>query len=312
MPLDERTLAARRDEAKARRRVARRRLLLAALVVFLAAALFALVRRSGDHRGVATRPAPAGGAHGSRGPRPPGQDQAITHFLALARPVYCGGRRVRAVALTFDDGPGPYTRLALRELAGAHAHATFFLVGRNLPGGERAWPGARSLVIDEQAHGAIANHTFTHPFLPALSSAALSDEVAHTQRSIAAVTGHPPKLFRPPYGGRTPQIDQEAARQGMLEVLWNIDSQDSLQGDAAAIAARVERGLGPGSIILMHENHGQTILALRRRILPALARRHLKALSVPELLATDPPTDEQVKAGPRGCPTTSPTTRLSG
>lgn len=292
-----------------RRRV-RRRVALAVLVVLCAPVLFALLRSNASRRAVATRPASGAGAHVGGGPRPAGQGQALAHFLALGHPIYCGGRGGRAVALTFDDGPGPYTRLALRELAAAHAHASFFLVGRNLPGGARAWPGARGLVTKEQALGAIGNHTFTHPFLPGLASAAVSDEIAHTQRSIAAISGHPTNLFRPPYEGRTPQIDQEAIRQGMLEVLWNIDSQDSLRGDAVAIATRVERGLHPGSIILMHENHGQTILALRRRILPTLARRHLRALSIPELLATDPPSDNQVKAGPGGCGITTPHNRL--
>jgi peptidoglycan/xylan/chitin deacetylase (PgdA/CDA1 family) len=42
--------------------------------------------------------------------------------------VFSGGRRGREVALTFDDGPGPYTALALRILRG-EAQATFFDVG---------------------------------------------------------------------------------------------------------------------------------------------------------------------------------------
>src|SRR5437763_6715433 len=47
-------------------------------------------------------------------------------------------------------------------------------------------------------------------------------------------------------------------------------------------------GLHPGAIILMHENRGQTVRALLG-IFAALARRRLRAVSVPQLLRDDPP-----------------------
>ena len=43
------------------------------------------------------------------------------------------------VALTFDDGPGPYTRLAVAKLIKHHVRATFFLVGKEI----LAYPGSR-------------------------------------------------------------------------------------------------------------------------------------------------------------------------
>lgn len=59
-------------------------------------------------------------------------------------------------------------------------------------------------------------------------------------------------------------------------------------------------GLHPGSIILMHENRGQTIRALLT-IFAALRRDHLRAVTVPELVAEDPPSLAQLRAGGRGC-----------
>jgi hypothetical protein len=50
----------------------------------------------------------------------------------------------------------------------------------------------------------------------------------------------------------------------------------------------------------MHENRGQTIRAMLT-ILPAIQRRHLRAVSVPELMALDPPSPAQLRAGPHGC-----------
>ena len=36
------------------------------------------------------------------------QRRAVTEAAARGEPVYCGGGKSNAVALTFDDGPGPY------------------------------------------------------------------------------------------------------------------------------------------------------------------------------------------------------------
>jgi peptidoglycan/xylan/chitin deacetylase (PgdA/CDA1 family) len=87
----------------------------------------------------------------------------------------------------------------------------------------------------------------------------------------------------------------------MIEVIWDVDSADSAGADKYGIAANVIRALRPGAIVLMHENRGQTIQALHR-ILPALRRRHLRAVPVSELLERDPPSERQLRAGRQGCP----------
>ena len=197
------------------------------------------------------------------------------------------------VALTFDDGPGPYTRLAIAKLRKHHLRATFFLVGKQI----RAFPGLARL---EKPVGAVGDHTMTHPFLPALPRAEMVQEIAGAKALIEHVTAQPVVLFRPPYEGRTPAIEHEVRALGMLEVLWNVDSGDSLGANYAGTERDVIAGLHPGSIILMHENRGQTIRALLT-IFAALARDHLRAVTVPELVAEDPPSLVQLRAGGRGC-----------
>src|SRR5262245_15043661 len=66
-------------------------------------------------------------------PNPP--EHAVTRLDRLverAQPLYCGGTRKPLVALTFDDGPGPYTAAILDELRREKARATFFLVGNRI------------------------------------------------------------------------------------------------------------------------------------------------------------------------------------
>ena len=79
-----------------------------------------------------------------------------------------------------------------------------------------------------------------------------------------------------------------------------MDSRDSLGANWAGIIQNVESDLRPGAIILMHENRGQTIRALTT-LLPELHRRHLRSVTVPELLAGDPPSMAQLQTPGGGC-----------
>ncbi len=219
---------------------------------------------------------------------------ALKRLAAKGKPVYCGGRARPWVAFTFDDGPGPYTKHAVRILSAARRPATFFLVGRNLA-------GRGSSLKAEKRIGAFGDHSWTHPNLETLTTSAAEQEIASTAGAISRATGSRVRLFRPPYGAHNPQIDAIARRLGLVQVLWNVDSEDSLGAGHARISKNVIAGLHPGSIVLMHENHGQTIRALKFKILPHMRRMHLRLVTVPQLLAGDPPTAAQLARGRRGC-----------
>jgi peptidoglycan-N-acetylglucosamine deacetylase len=219
---------------------------------------------------------------------------AVRRLASYGLPLYCGGTQQRMVALTFDDGPGVYTHYAIKKLTEAHVQATFFLVGKEVV----AWPG---LAQREKPVAAFGDHTLTHPFLPALPDAQAVQEIAGDQRLIERTVDEPVLAFRPPYEGHTRAIDAEVKRLGMVEVLWNVDSADSLGANYLGIEHNVIAGLHPGSIILMHENRGQTIRALDV-ILAALRQRHLEAVTVPQLIAEDPPSLAQLRKGYEGCP----------
>ena len=221
------------------------------------------------------------------------QVAAVRRLAAYGRPLFCGGTSKPMVALTFDDGPGVYTHFAIQKLRQNHLHATFFLVGKEI----HVWPGWAQR---ERPYADFGDHTMTHPFLPALPEFQMVREIAGAQALIERTVGEPVVLFRPPYEGRSAAIDHEVTSLGMLQVLWNVDSRDSLGANYAGIEQNVIAGLRAGSIILMHENRGQRIRALPT-IVAALARRHLEAVTVPELVAEDPPSVGQLRAGGSGC-----------
>ena len=218
----------------------------------------------------------------------------LQRLIAFGRPVYCAGPHGNAIALTFDDGPGPYTPVALRILRRAHDRATFFVVGKLLA-------QRRSFVRKELRFGDVGDHTWTHRDLELLAPAEAGREITRTSLALRELTRRRVVFFRPPYGARNATIDAIARRLGLLEILWTIDSRDSEGADPAQIAAAVESAR-PGAIVLLHENRGQTLKGLLwEHALAALRARHLRAVSLTQLLTTDPPSRAQLAKGPRGC-----------
>src|SRR5437764_4625043 len=92
----------------------------------------------------------------------PAQLPTVPRLIQTAQPVYCAGARGRSFALTFDDGPSPYTLRLVRVLRRARGRATFFEVGSRVG----IWPdGARA----SARVGELGNHTWSHAHLPGLS-----------------------------------------------------------------------------------------------------------------------------------------------
>jgi peptidoglycan/xylan/chitin deacetylase (PgdA/CDA1 family) len=279
----------------------RRRLVAAVILAVIAAGIVAGVLTAGGNgnagkshkapqRKRQPEQTPAAQAKG-----PSKEAAAVKRFVKLGYPLWCGGHKGKYVALTFDDGPGPYTtRYALKIFKQFHARVTWFLVGRLIS----SYPGVPR---KELAFGPLGDHTWSHPYLPGLTFGGIATEIASAQNAIEKASGRPVTLFRPPYGARTAMVDAEAKSLGMLEVLWSIDSGDSQGADWKGITREVLEKVRTGSIILFHENRGQTIRALKFKILPALRKRGFTTVTIPQLLVKNPPSLKQLRAGPKGC-----------
>jgi peptidoglycan-N-acetylglucosamine deacetylase len=219
------------------------------------------------------------------------EDGARSKLEALARdrtPLYCGGRHGRYVALTFDDGPSRYTPRVLRLLRRARARATFFVIGSRAA----ARP---DLVRAESLLGAVGNHTWTHPRLASLARRDVIRQLLRTQAAIVRATGGVrPILFRPPYGVGTPAETAAVHALGLVDVRWSADSLDSRPGaNAGRVVRNVTAELRPGAIVLLHDIYPWTVAALPR-ILRALRARGLTPVTIPELVALDPPAHAQL------------------
>jgi peptidoglycan/xylan/chitin deacetylase (PgdA/CDA1 family) len=157
----------------------------------------------------------------------------------------------KVVALTYDDGPNPPHTEALLELLAQHGvKATFFLKGRNV----EAYPGTVQAIL--QAGHEIGNHSYSHRPMFSLSRSAMQEEVARTNALIAQVTGSPPALFRPPYGGQGPGLKRALSALGMPSILFGAVGFDWQVTDPQRVADHVLDAIEPGDLVLLHDGDG--------------------------------------------------------
>jgi peptidoglycan/xylan/chitin deacetylase (PgdA/CDA1 family) len=212
-------------------------------------------------------------------------DAAVKAVLAYTPFVKEGGVRGRDIALTFDDGPGPYTPGVLSVLERLHVHATFFVIGEML----RYF--SASALRELRDGDAIGDHTETHPEMATLSARDQREQLFEQIARIELLGGPRPVLFRPPYGSYDVTTMRELHALHLLMVLWSVDTEDYLQPGVSAIVEHALAGAHPGAIILMHDAGGartQTIAALPM-IISKLRARGFRLVTVPELLRDDPP-----------------------
>lgn len=216
---------------------------------------------------------------------PAGRTAAASAHGARSAPVPAMSPRCakrKCLALTFDDGPGPYTAELVALLQQEKVPATFFLVGDRVA-------QTPDLVALEQAGGMeIGNHSSHHDQLTFFGPQTMTRDLQHTSTAIAAVTGKKPTLLRPPYGARNSRVDAVSKSLGMAEILWNVDTLDWLHRDSRRVT---KDALGParnGSIILMHDIHRTTVGAVAG-VIAGLRARGFTLVTVTELLGNRPP-----------------------
>ncbi|MEV8637371.1 polysaccharide deacetylase family protein [Streptosporangium sp. NPDC051023] len=184
--------------------------------------------------------------------------------------------KAKCVALTYDDGPGPDTGRLLDLLGADHARATFFSLGANASA--RPEPLKRMM---REGH-LVANHTWSHRDLTALTDNRITDQLNRAQYAITQTIGQVPALLRPPYGATDDRIASIAAGRGLAVVRWSADSRDLRTADPKVIAKRVVAEAKPGAIILMHDVYRPTVDATPE-ILRRLREKGYTFVTVPEL-----------------------------
>lgn len=180
----------------------------------------------------------------------------------------------KLIALTFDDGPSlDFTPKVLKILDDEDIKATFFLVGKWLPG-KRAL--VQEMVKDGQQ---IGNHTFDHVKLTGLSTDEIRSEINRTDNALTDITGQTSFLVRPPFGAR--DCDMLASIDAPV-ILWTLDPAAGKQVPGKKMARFVLSHAKDGDIILLHDTTQYNLDAVKP-IIDGLKEKGFSFVTVDEL-----------------------------
>jgi peptidoglycan/xylan/chitin deacetylase (PgdA/CDA1 family) len=186
-------------------------------------------------------------------------------------PVDCA--KSKCLALTFDDGPGPYTTRLLAIMKRHSVRATFFVVGRNA--------AANPEVVRQMAaeHHEIGNHTYDHADLTKLPITEIQREVQRTQLAVQQAAGRRPTIMRPPYGSTDLRVNLAV---GLPVIMWRGDTRDWLHTNSGRVQRSVLKLAKRNAVILVHDTK-QTTVAAMPATLNGLLRRGYTMVTVSEL-----------------------------
>ncbi len=204
---------------------------------------------------------------------------SATNSPGTVAPVNC--RKVKCVALTFDDGPVPQTVNLLNVLKKYNAKATFFVLGSQA---QAHRPILRRMVAEGHA---IGNHSWSHPQLGRMSASAIRSQLNRTQSVIVSAAGVQPRIVRTPYGQMSPKIRKTLVKFGAPMIFWTVDPLDWKYRNTTKVTNAVVRAARRNSIILLHDIH-PTSRAAVPAIIAKLRAKGYVFVTVPQLIGSHP------------------------
>ncbi len=206
--------------------------------------------------------------------------ESATPDKKAAKPVDC--KKAKCVALTFDDGPGSYTKKLLSILKSKKAKVTFFMLGQQIS----TFPNVVKQVAADGHE--IGVHTWDHLSLTTLSSDKINRELQSTMDIVKKNTGATPTLLRPPYGAVNNKVLASAKKHGLSVILWNVDTLDWKTRNTAKTIKSAVNDSRRGSIILVHDIHSTTVDAVPG-IIDGLRKKGYTLVTVSDLIGKPKP-----------------------
>lgn len=196
--------------------------------------------------------------------------------------ICSGNQSKKQIALTFDDGPDSRSTPQLLDLLRAEKiSAAFFCIGKHVEKN----PEIAARILRE-GH-LVENHSFAHSnFINFYSPKRLREELIQAQTAVEKAVGIAPKFYRPPVGLTNPGTFRVAEALGLRVIGWNVRSLDTVTADPAEIVTRIERGLKPGAIILLHDGNipPEKLLTTVKSLLDRLRALGYQVVRLDELL----------------------------
>jgi len=191
--------------------------------------------------------------------------------------------QAKCVALTFDDGPSPYTDRLLQILNQNDAKSTFFLIGNKVA----ANPAGAKRIAD--AGMEVANHTWEHPNMTTIPPEDIGSQISRANDAIQAATGQRPKLLRTAGGLINDNVLAAAKQQGMADINWDVIPFDWMNdSNTAATRYMLMTQIKPGSVVLFHDTYSSTV-DLVYQFIPVLRANGYHLVTVSQLLGPREP-----------------------
>jgi len=200
---------------------------------------------------------------------------AIGLVFSLATPcLHAQAAGTKLIALTFDDGPGPYTNRLLDGLKEKGVKASFFTLGQRA----EMYPDEIKRIFMEGHQ--LCNHSYSHPQLTAMSVSGALNQVNTTNSILNRATGGSEAYFlRAPYGSMNSSIRSQLP---CPEIFWSVDTLDWKYRDSTYVKNKVLDSAYDGAIVLMHDIHSTTVTGLLGAI-DTLKSRGYEFVTVREL-----------------------------
>ena len=159
-----------------------------------------------------------------------------------------GNSGQKAVSLTFDDGPDPFTTEPLLALLEQHGvKATFFVVGKKAA----AQPQLIKKILN---HGhLLGNHSYSHDNLCMLKTRKRLFQEINGAQEVLARFQVKPLAFRPPVGITNPKLWGILKDLGMVNVNFSRRGVDFGNRRLKGLSMRVLKHLRTDHIISLHD-----------------------------------------------------------
>ncbi|ASS65667.1 MULTISPECIES: polysaccharide deacetylase family protein [unclassified Paenibacillus] len=162
-------------------------------------------------------------------------------------PIYRGNPAKPTASFMINVAWGnEYLEPMLATLDRFGVKATFFLDGSWL----KKYPEEARKI--QAAGHEISNHAYSHPDMSKLGMEQQTLQITRTELLLKETLAVSNRLFAPPSGSYNASTVKAARAQGLRTVMWTLDTVDWRKPSPGAVVDKIARGIGPGSLILMH------------------------------------------------------------